>query len=254
VGTKKPGGARRISLCLSVLAVSGLTVGSSTVSAQTREVLLLAGGGFAFRSFSQYTGAIIPFKTGAGGFSQDGPVMRLWQKSFAFSYTTDLAPAGRMNTRIDAVGGSITGEFGYQKKLAAGRIAGYAGLTYRRFELSPDDPGADLNKNALGIPLTIEGQWSLNDRISLSSNLTYSILHEDYWAQLKLEYQTSSVLKLGPEIVLQGGSEYRYMRLGAFFSGIKLGKVNLGFNFGLRNDLRENKQSLYGDMNLSFFY
>ena len=235
----------------SVITMAGL--GHATL-AQARDILLLAGGGFAFRSFSQYTGAILPFNNQDGGFSQDGPMLRFWQKSFAFSYTADLSPNGLTDTTIDAIGGSFTGEFGYQKNLSQGRVAFYTGLAYRRFDLSPDDPGADLNKAPVGIPLTLDASWSPYDQISVSTNLSYTILHEDYWAQFKIAYQASSTVKLGPEIVFQGGSEYRYVRFGAFVSGIKLGNLNLGANFGLRDDRRENQQSLYGDLHISFFY
>ncbi len=240
--------------CIFRAFVAGLVIVNCAVSVQARDILLLAGGGFAFRSYSQYTGAIIPFNRQEGAFSQDGPMLRFWQKSFAFSYTTDLSPQGSKDSRIDAIGGSFTGELGYQKKLKQGQVAGYIGLTYRQFSLSPNDPGADLNDNPIGIPLTLDGSWSLSDKVSISSNLSYTLFQKDYWAQFKLGYQPVSTYQFGPEIVLQGGSEYRYLRLGAFVSGIKLGKVYLGFNVGLRNDLRENKQSLYGDMNLSFFY
>jgi len=246
--------AHKARACISTLFATGMILTSYAVSVQAREILLLAGGGFAFRSYSQYTGAILPVSSKEGAFSKDGAFIRFWQKSFAFSYTTDLSPNGPKQARIDAIGGSFTGEFGYQKKMAQGQLAGYAGLTYRQFSLSPKDPGADLNDNPVGIPLTLDGTWSLFDRFSISSNLSYTVFQKDYWAQIKFGYRPASTYQFGPEIVLQGGSEYRYLRLGAFISGIKLGLVNLGLNFGLRNDLRENKQSLYGDVHLSFFY
>lgn len=240
--------------CICLAFVAGLAMMSWAADARARDILVLTGGGFAFRSFSQYTGLILPLSSKKDAFSQDGPMLRLWQKSFAFSYTTDLSPQGSKNSRIDAIGGSFTGELGYQKKLSNGQIAGYAGLTYRQFNLSPKDPGADLNDNPIGIPLTLDASWSPFDKVSVSSNLSYTVFQKDYWAQLKIGYQPASTYQFGPEIVLQGGSEYTYVRLGAFVSGIKLGNIYLGFNFGLRDDLRENEQSLYGDTHLSFFY
>lgn len=254
MGARKPDAMRRARVCISVISIAGLALTGGTASVRARDILLLAGGGFAFRSFSQYTGAILPLKASDGAFSQDGPLLRLWQKSFAFSYTTNLSPGGPANARIDAVGGSFTGEIGYQKKLSQGQVAGYVGLTYRHFGLSPNDPGADLNKDPIGIPVTFDGTWPVFDKVSVSTNLSYTVFHKDYWAQMKLGYHVSSTLKLGPEIVLQGGEEYRYVRFGGFISGIKLDKVNLGLNFGLRDDRRENKQSLYGDLHISFFY
>lgn len=237
------------------LMAAGVIFLSYAVSAHAGETLLLAGGGFAFRSFSQYTGMIIPLINGEDAFLQDGPILRFWQKSYGFSYKTELTPNSPAKTRINAFGGSMSGELGYQKKLSRGLLAGYLGLTYRRFRLSPKDPGADLDKNPIGVPLTLDGTWSLFDKVSVSSNLSYTVFHKDYWAQMKIGYQpNSSTLQIGPEVVLQGGSEYRYLRLGAFVSGIKLGKLYLGFNLGLRDDLRENQQSLYGDINLSVFY
>jgi len=233
----------------------GMTLTNYAVSAQAREILLLAGGGFAQRSFSQYTGIIIPLVNGTDAFLQDGPILRFWQKSYGFSYRTQLPPTSPAETRINAFGASFTGELGYQKKLSRGQLAGYLGLTYRQFRLSPKDPGAGLDKNPVGIPLTLDGTWSVFDKVSVSSNLSYTVFQKDYWAQMKIGYRpTSSSFSLGPEVVVQGGSEYRYLRLGAFVSGIKLGKFYLGFNLGLRDDLRENQQSLYGDFNLSLFY
>lgn len=234
--------------------IAGGVVAGCAVSAQAHHTLFLSGGGFAFRSFSQYSGIISPLSNKKDAFSKSGPMMRFWQRSFAFSYTTNLSPNGHSDTRIDAIGASFSGELGYQKKLSHGEVAGYAGLTYRYFELSPKDPGADLNKNPVGIPITLNAHWMFFDKMSLSTNLAYTFLHEDYWAQFKLGYQTSSTLKFGPEIIFQGGSEYRYIRLGAFISGIKLGMFYLGTNFGLRDDLRESKKSLYGDLHISFFY
>ncbi len=233
----------------------GMTLTNHVISAQARETLLLAGGGFAQGSFSQYTGIIIPLVNGENAFLQDGPILRFWQKSYGFSYKAELTPNSPAKTRINAFGASLTGELGYQKKLSRGQLAGYLGLTFRQFRLSPKDPGADLGQNPIGVPLTLDGTWSVFDKVSVSSNLSYTVFQKDYWAQMKIAYRpTSSTLSLGPEVVVQGGSEYQYLRLGAFVSGIKLGKFHLGFNLGLRDDLRENQQSLYGDFNLSLFY
>jgi len=255
VGAKRSYAAHRARGVLYVLMAGAVAILSYAVSAQAREVLLLAGGGFAQRSFSQYTGIIIPLINGKNAFLQDGPILRFWQKSYGFSYETQLPPTSPAQTRINAFGASFSAELGYQKTLSRGRLAGYLGLTYRKFRLSPKDPGADLDKNPVGIPLTLDGTWPLFDKVSVASNLSYTVFQKEYWAQMKIAYQpTSSTLSLGPEVVVQGGSEYRYLRLGAFVSGIKLGNFYLGFNLGLRDDLRENQQSLYGDFNLSFFY
>ncbi len=248
-------GQSRLIPCLVLgFCLTGLGVFSWASQVQARKFLLLSGGGFAKRSFSQYSGAIVPLTADDNAFSNDGPFLRLWQKSYAFSYTTDLSPLGPAAARIDALGASLTGEIGYQKNLTNGRLAGFAGLTYRRFELSPNDPGADLNKHPTGIPLTIDAEWSPFSRFTATTNLLYTLLHDDYWAQLKLGYNVFSSIKVGPEIVLQGGEKYRYMRYGAFISGIDLGKVYLSANIGLRDDLRENEKSFYGDLHVSFFY
>lgn len=255
MGGQKSKTARLAHSYICVISAVGMAISNLSVSAQARDVLLLAGGGFAFRSFSQYTGAIIPLNNTKGVFPQEGPMMRFWQKTFAFSYTAELTPNNPAETRIDAFGGGFTGELGYRKELSQGQLAGYIGLSYRQFRLSPKDPGADLNNNPIGIPLTLEGNWSLFEKLSVASSISYTAFQKDYWAQLKVGYQpSSSPLRLGPEVVLQGGSEYQYLRLGAFISGIRLGNTYLGFNIGLRDDLRENRQSLYGDVNLSFFY
>ncbi len=255
MGAEKLYAAHRARGVLYVSMATAVAILSYAVSASAREILLLAGGGFAQWSFSQYTGIIIPLVNGKNAFLQDGPILRFWQKSYGFSYKTQLPPTSPAQTRINAFGASFTGELGYQKKLSRGQLAGYLGLTYRQFRLSPKDPGAGLDKNPVGIPLTLDGTWSLFDKVSISSNLSYTVFHKDYWAQMKIGYRpNSSTLQFGPEMVLQGGSEYRYLRLGAFISGLKLGNSYLGFNLGLRDDLRENQQSLYGDLNLSLFY
>lgn len=243
-------------ICLLFLATSLHADGASAPNRDRKADRLIAiGGGGGGGTIHGYTGVIIPL---SGDIDGEGYIVRGWAKIFNFDYRTTIA--GIAGTKVDAIGYSVVGEFGYQWSFAGrDRIALYGGIRYRDVTLSPGDPGSDLEDGEVGASATLDGRWRIAGQFAVLANASFTAGFDEYWLQLKPHIVLAGGIRLGPDLVVQGGDNYRYLRFGAFVSDLTVrlpsfGRFFLSIEAGLQHDDLEGDDDLYGGIHSAFFF
>lgn len=213
----------------------------------------LSGFGATNNTLYAYDGLIIPFETTIG---ETGFFTRIWTKSYKFSYKTNLAPDIR--SKILAFGYGFVGEAGYQWRGRRARLAGYAGLEYRRHILSPNDPRSTLT-NKFGLMLSADGSYARTATTGIDANVSYSVAFDELWLQARPYHLFASGIKAGPDFAVKTGPDYSFSQIGIYGSGWTLdfgmfGKITLGAHAGLQIDYGDGRPSPYGGMAISFFF
>lgn len=209
------------------------------------QIYALTGSGGGPDALYSYKGIIY---SPLGNLGDSGPIVRFWAKGFSFSYRTSLP--GNPNARIKAQGLSFEGEAGWQHAFKNGRLAAYAGVGWRDHFLSIPDPGSDLAKARIFFSGTVDGEWRLNKDFGVMANGQFVSGFNQYWAQIKPFMRIKRDWKVGPDISLNGGKEYRHLNFGAFVSDIKIKIWKLrpfyaGARAGVQWSMKANKFSPY---------
>jgi hypothetical protein len=221
----------------------------------------MAGQGYAITGFGGGPDSLYAYQgllfAPLDSLSASGPQVRLWAKAFEFSYRTDL-PANP-DSKIEAFGTSLEAEAGWQLAREMGRIAFFAGAAWRDHDLTPDDPGSDLEDAKVGFSATIDGEWKFNDRFGIMSYANYVTGFDQYWTQVKPYVTTPAGVKIGPEFGISGGDDYQHARAGIFFNGYELslgalGRIFLGGEAGARFDLNDEDIDPYAGLNAGFLF
>ncbi len=240
-----------------VLALNaGLAVAAGLVwgPAQAGQGYAITGAGGGPDSFYAYQGVIYaPFN----GLSETGPQVRAWAKGFQFTYQTDLPNAP--DRKIEAFGTSLDAEAGWQFAADHVRIGIYGGAAWRDHELTPNDPGSDLEDARVGFSATFDGEVKLQDGFGAMAYANYLTGFDQYWTQLRPYMTTAGGWKAGPELVYSGGDGYEHARVGVFFNGYEinlgsLGRIFLGGEAGARFDLRDENIDPYAGLNAGFLF
>jgi hypothetical protein len=239
-------------------AVLGILCYVST-PAQAAQIYTLSGVGGGLKSLESYQGIIY---SPTGGLSESGPILRLWNKAFRFTYRTDL-PTAR-NVTISALGLSFEGEAGWQFVGKPGRIAFYGGIVWRDHFLTPSDPGANLTKARLGFSATLDGAYTISDDFSIMANASFLQGFNQYWIQIKpytpmRRSGQSNQWKLGLDMAGFGGKNYHTVRFGLFTSDFEFAlwknkKVYLGVQAGVQYAIKAKAISPYAGLNAGFLF
>ena len=221
----------------------------------------MAGEGYAITGFGAGPDNLYAYQgllfAPMDSLSQSGPQVRLWAKGFEFSYRTDLPAAP--DTKIEAFGTSLEAEAGWQFAGESGRIALFAGAAWRDHDLTPDDPGSDLEQARIGFSATLVAELKLTRTLGVMTYANFLTGFDQYWLQLKPYTTAPNSIKIGPEFVLSGGDDYQYARTGVFFQGYELslgswGRVFIGGEAGARFDLDDEKIDPYAGLNTGFLF
>ena len=226
---------------------------------QAAQIYTLSGFGGGPKSLDSWQGIIY---APTGGLSESGPILRIWNKAFRFTYRTDLPTASDVS--ISALGLSLEAEAGWQFTGRPGRIALFGGIVWRDHFLTPADPGTDLSKARLGFSVTMDGEYKISDRFGVLANGSFLQGFNQYWAQIK-PYSTMKRAggkppwKLGLDIAGFGGKNYHTVRLGLFasdfqFSLWKNKKVYLGAQAGAQYAIKARSISPYAGLNAGFLF
>ena len=174
---------------------------------------ITAGMGGGPKALNSYQGIIYaPF----GTFSEDGLILRAWNKAFRFSYETSMQRV--MNVPIAAIGMSIEAEVGWQHLYPNGRVGIFGGVVWRDHILTPDDPNSILSKSRIGASITLEAQHTLSSDYGVMGSANYIQNHDQYWANFRPYKTISNAWKLGLDTAVLGGKDYNYIELGLFAS------------------------------------
>ena len=90
---------------------------------------------------------------------------------------------------------------------------------------------------AFGSKSLLELYSNPTDKTMVQAELTYSTAFRQYYEQFQIGYAAlGPEIYIGPEAIFLGDENFDQYRLGAFVSGIKIGKVELGFSGGYLKD------------------
>jgi len=191
------------------------------------------------------------------GLSETGPILRLWNKAYRFSYNTTLP--GPTNTTINAIGFNIEAQAGWQYANDTARIALYGGIVWQDHILMPKDPGSNLTKSRIGFSATLDGEYKFSNALGIMTNGQYIHRFSQYWAQAKPYYKMPTNWKIGPDVALFGGKGYRTTRAGIFVSDYKVNlwskkQIYLGANAGVQLSLKGKNLTPYIGINSGFLF
>ena len=171
-----------------------------------------------------YFGSVLP---ALGSKSGQGFVQRYLFDYITYSY--EQTPIQDIDAKVTGVEAAL----GYQGTHDNGSWGVYLGARYTQTRLSPNDPGNDDLGSQVRAKFQIEGDQALAPDWRISGMASYVLVDNNYWVRLRAQKTLSNGLVAGPELVVQGDSNYRAAKLGAFLGGIKMGaESRLTFRVG----------------------
>lgn len=237
-------------LCFSLIIVFGLLARTANA-----ENLYLAGVSANDEGdYYAYIGSIIPILDSS--LDSDGTLLKLWVNNSEFEYQGTLAGgAGGIPTKFQGEGPGAEIAIGHRRTLTS-KITSttYIGLVWRDIDVSPNDPGTDVDDENAAIKLQQEFNVNLTNNFDISLMGSYNIGFDSYWSRLRPGYTFANGWKLGPEVIFLGGDVYDKQRYGVFLNGMSLGKLNLGLSLGNEEEASSSESSAYGSLSFSMVY
>lgn len=164
-----------------------------------------------------YLGAVLPLPGNRLG---QGLVQRYWLDYVAYRY--EKLPLQDIDTRM--VGGEAA--LGYQQSTAASWWGGYLGARYAHTRLSPGDPDNDDRGGRLRAKLQLEGETDLVAGWRINGIASHLVGDANYWSRLRLQTTLKNQWHIGPEVVVQGDSNYSAYKVGVFLGNIMLDQTS----------------------------
>lgn len=185
---------------------------------------------------------------------ETGLIVRGSLKAEAKTYVTDI-PA-RNDARIWVSGIGLDGEAGWQVAGAWGQAAVLAGVAWRDYTLSPDDPNSKLGANQLHARVSAQGHLVGGEDWGGFWYGDYVSGVNEWFAEARPYYQLANSLKLGAEFSLSGGEDYLHARAGVSVLGWELdlpwvGRFWAGGSAGALWDTDGTRVEPYGAIHLT---
>lgn len=197
---------------IKLLLTSLALVSAAPVWAQ--EKVALAGAEVSRDSQYAYLGILSPLPGQQLG---KGFVQRYWLDYIAYQY--DKTPLQTIEARI--AGGEAA--LGYQQSDARSWWGVYLGARYANTRLSPDDLENHDRNGRLRAKLQLEGETEVGAGWRINGIASHLVGDANYWARLRLQIMLGDQLRVGPEVIVQGDSNYSAYKVGAFVGNIRLG-------------------------------
>ncbi|WP_081601601.1 cellulose biosynthesis protein BcsS [Thiobacillus denitrificans] len=161
-----------------------------------------------------YLGTVLPLPGSRLG---QGYVQRYWLDYVAYRY--EKTPQLEIDTRMTGAEAAL----GYQQSSTSGWWGAYLGARYASTRLRPDDPDNDDQGRRLRAKLQFEGETEMGAGWRINGIASHLVGDANYWARLRLQTQLRNQWRVGPEVVVQGDSNYSAYKVGAFVGNIGLG-------------------------------
>ena len=188
-----------------------ITVCFFVVPAWAQEHVVLAGAEASRDSRYAYLGVLLPLPGQQLG---NGFVQRYWLDYIGYQYD---------KTQQQEIEAKVTGgeaALGYQQSNASSWWGMYIGARYANTRLSPYDPLNEDRGGRLRAKLQFEGETEIREDWRINGIASHLIGSSNYFARLRLQTNLSNQLRVGPEVIVQGDSNYRAYKVGAFLGNI----------------------------------
>jgi len=173
-----------------------------------------------------YLGAELPLSDDP----RHGLVQRVWLDWQNYDYNA-------RGTSLDVSGPSASYALGYQDSGDAGRWAAYAGLRYRDAKQRPAKPKSEAVDQSLQLGFRFEGELRLSPRWRAGGDLTTYPASKGYTARGRMLRDIGRGLSLGPELAVEGDTDYNAQQLGIVVDGLKpTPNLNMAAKTGVQRD------------------
>jgi len=139
--------------------------------------------------------------------------------------------------------------FGYRQVWNNATIAYYVGANVRENTIPATDPANTALGTRVGFKTAIDAYANPTSLTMLSAYGSYSTAYDGYYARFRAGYSVFGIGYLGPEAAFLGDDFYGQTRVGAHFSGVRVGALQFGVSGGYARD-RAYKDGYYGTLEL----
>jgi opacity protein-like surface antigen len=201
-----------------------------------KETIAINGGITYTTPYSLYGN--FAMMAGPGGLDNSGFRIRLATVDGAYSFLQNTT----FGPRIFGASEEGVGMVGYEFVQGSTSLLLMTGVNY--LTSTSSNPQNAAANTANPVPGTAFGSKSLielystpTDKTMVEAEGSYSTAFGEYYEEFKIGYAAlGPEIYIGPEAIFLGGQTYDQYRLGGFVSGIKIGKVELGFSGGYLKD------------------
>jgi hypothetical protein len=175
---------------------------------------LSAGGEMFPHIWSFYTGtAVAPFSS----FYQSGLQVRASVGYGAYRYSGKRWN-GHTATVATFDGTAALADIllGYQARLGALTLKGFAGASFADHTIAPFDPETSISGRGVGARFVLEAWYNVSDTVWSSLDLSWSTLHDTYSARSRMGWRVVPTISMGFEAGAIGTAEYDTGRAGGF--------------------------------------
>ncbi|MGI9482986.1 MAG: cellulose biosynthesis protein BcsS [Hyphomicrobiales bacterium] len=202
-------------------------------------------GGTGIDAFNTYNSiAYSPFRQ----LHEPGPIVRGTAKNYFFKYDIGIAENVVAENHVTGIG--IEFEAGWQFVRENWRASVFGGAAWRKFTYPFEDPGNKFLNKKWAATFAAEGDYAVNEWVSLSANVQVWAGFDELW----LEAKAFTPLWFGPSAGLSvahgRGASYSQLRAGSIISGWQFyvpyaGLVFLTAEAGVQWELKDKKASPY---------
>jgi outer membrane immunogenic protein len=204
-----------------------------------RETIAIDGGVTYTNPYSLYGDLALLW--GPGGLDNSGVRFRAATVDGAYSFLEN----GTFGQRLYGNSEEVTGMVGYEFVQGTTSLLLMTGANYVTSSSQTGPAGTTSTSNpfpgnAGGWKSLIELYSNPTDKTMVEVEGTYSTAFREYYTQYEVGYALwAPEIYIGPQAVLLGDESFDQYRLGAFISGFKVGKVELGVSGGYLHDRQQ---------------
>jgi hypothetical protein len=200
-----------------------------------RETVAVNGGVTYTKPYSIYGDFAVVWAP--GGLDNSGIRYRAATVDGAYSFLAN----GNFGQRLNGNSQEVIGQVGYEWIQGTSSISVLTGVNYiTGSSSSPAGTTSTSNPvpgNAVGWKTLVEFYSNPTDKTMIAAEGSYSTAFHEYYTQFEAGYALfAPEIYIGPKAVLLGDQNFDQYRLGAFITGFKVGKVELGVSGGYLHD------------------
>ncbi|MEZ5841335.1 MAG: cellulose biosynthesis protein BcsS [Hyphomicrobiales bacterium] len=167
-------------------------------------------------------------RAAGGRLDRDGWLIELCGASGAYAYE----PGARLPTLVIGDVELSTVSAGFQKIGTRSGGAVFAGPTFERHQLHPDDAGNPVRGAKFGMRVAAEGWMRPLPRLIVAASASASTVHRGWRVEARALWQAGRI-GIGPEATAAGNREYTMMRAGLRVDGIRLARSDWSLSGGI---------------------
>ncbi len=177
-------------------------------AATPKSTVSYSGSGWSKDSSYFYSGVLFALN---GDLGKDGFLLRGFAGVPMYEYDSASAPGGVVDG--DGLQGDLM--IGYMWHREHMTFSGYVGVEYQDYDLTPNDPTADINGSEVGFKVAADLSSAYASPFYFNLHGSYSTAFDSYWTRARIGYNSGRFV-IGPEVIAMGNEGFEARRLGGF--------------------------------------